>query len=446
MPDDSPSRDRSSASRENDELPSDASRDFGEAQDSNADGEFGAGPRPSSRLARRAVAGQHSVLHIWNHGAGGDLATMGYTANEQVDWAFCVPILSDACPGWALYVTGQLRGDALTPTGNLSPSEKETSPPKILEDDVKFTELVAQTIANVRQTSMLQRRAAGLRRFFAPVVMDALATRNAEQVLAPREADLSVMFCDLRGFSRQSERDKSELMQLLARVSNALGIMTGEILQRDGVVGDFHGDAAMGFWGWPLHQQDAIGRATRAALAIATAFKENRDSDMSGFRCGIGIASGRAVAGRIGTEDQVKVTAFGPVVNLASRLEGMTKTLGATILIDSASAQYVRDHVPRDVARVRRLANVRPAGMRETVVVSQLLPGPDSDEESLADIDLQRFETAVQSFIDGAWEDAYELLHQIPASDRAKDYLIAMILRHARVAPDSWDGVLKLEK
>ena len=66
------------------------------------------------------------------------------------------------------------------------------------------------------------------------------------------------------------------------------------------------------------------------------------------------------MAGRIGTIDQVKVTVFGPVVNLASRLEGMTKQLQTSILIDEATADWIREKVPRNVLRVRRVAKVRP--------------------------------------------------------------------------------------
>ena len=66
------------------------------------------------------------------------------------------------------------------------------------------------------------------------------------------------------------------------------------------------------------------------------------------------------MAGGIGTAEQAKVTVFGPVVNLASRLQDMTKLLRVPILIDEPTAAAVREHLPRDVARVRRMAKVRP--------------------------------------------------------------------------------------
>ena len=94
--------------------------------------------------------------------------------------------------------------------------------PDDLQDDVKFAELVGTTFSNLRLSRRLERRQAAMRRFFAPVVMDALAGRDTDEVLAPREADLSVMFCDLRGFSRRSERDRgpqpiSRALRLSAR-------------------------------------------------------------------------------------------------------------------------------------------------------------------------------------------------------------------------------------
>jgi adenylate cyclase len=406
------------------------------------------GPQPSARLVRKAVELKESVLHLWGslhrRGGGSSLAPRAdFTASEDVDWAFCVPIRSDACRGWALYVTGQLGV-----RGGGSLGESLQAAPDDLQDDLKFTELVGTMLGNLRQMRSLQRRQAGLQRFFAPVVMEALATRDADRVLEPREAELAVLFCDLRGFSRRSEEASDALLELLQRVSEALGVMTRHILASGGVVGDFHGDAAMGFWGWPLEQADAIGRAVRAALAISREFAEAGrlpHCSMRGFRCGIGIASGRAVAGRIGTTDQVKVTAFGPVVNLASRLEGMTRTLAAEVVVDEPTANYIRQTLSPKVARVRRLLRVRPAGFQNPVNVSQLLP-PEGPLSALRDADLAQYEAALDALIAGQWDAAFAKLHDVPAEDRAKDFLTGTIAQHGRIAPDDWDGVIDLPK
>ncbi len=436
------------------------------------------GPRPSARIARQSLRTMENVLHLWSGGetrddaahgddrsenspengregaqgggqaggqVGGQVGGEPYTASEGVDWAFCVPLPTASCPGWVIYVTGQLlpRVD-----GNLE--KTIAAAPDDLQDDIKFTEIVGTTLGNLRQSRLLQRQQLGLQRFFSPVVVDALAGRDADEVLQPREADVSVIFCDLRGFTRQSEQAQDRLLELLQRVSEALGVMTGEILRLGGVVGDFHGDAAMGFWGWPLDQPDAPLRAAQAALTIREAFfgavsREVGSDKPSGFRCGIGIATGRAVAGRIGTTDQVKVTAFGPVVNLASRLEGMTKTLGAEVLLDQTTADWLRRNVSADIVRTRRLVRVRPAGIVTPINVYQLLR-PVGQPSAPSDQDVRAYELALDALSAGDWDQAFDYLHQVSASDRAKDFLTATILRNGRTPPPHWDGVIDVGK
>jgi adenylate cyclase len=265
-------------------------------------------------------------------------------------------------------------------------------------------------------------------------------------VLAPRETEVSVLFCDLRGFSRHSERSAEDLLGLLNRVSQALGVTTHQIREHGGVLGDFHGDAAMGFWGWPLAQSDAAVRACLAALAIREEFAETAqrvDDPLADFRVGIGIATGRAVAGKIGTIDQVKVTVFGPVVNLASRLEGMTKILHAPILIDERTASVVRGELAPDTARLRRVAVVKPYGLEAKLEVTELLP-PASRYPVLTDQNITDYEKALDELLAGRWSRAFERLHRVPAEDRVKDFLTVFIAQHNRTPPDNWTGVIPL--
>ncbi len=200
--------------------------------------------------------------------------------------------------------------------------------------------------------------------------------------------------------------------------------MTSQILKHGGVTGDFQGDAAMGFWGWPISSPESPLDACRAALGIRAAFQETfgrQDHPLKNFQVGIGVAHGRAVAGKIGTAEQVKVTVFGPVVNLASRLESMTKQLRVPIVIDEATAAIVNARLDRREGRTRRLAKVLPYGIETPVVVSELLP-PASAEGVLTDEQVAFFDQAVGHFIDGRWEDAYHDLHRMPASDRRRTF------------------------
>lgn len=395
---------------------------------------------PSAQLIRQAIASNESILHVWSRIPERNTPS-SYTQSENIDWAYCTPITGEACLGWAIYVAGDF--SSMSVQGHRDATLAATDD---LQDDLKFTELTATTMAMLRQTRLLQRRQDSLRPFFSPIVRHALTTRDPEKVLEPREVNVSVLFCDLRGFSTQSEASSNQLLDLLKRVSDALGVMTYHILNRDGVLGDFHGDAAMGFWGWPLEQPDSVKHAASAALAIRAEFEKSAaipDHRLSGFQAGIGLSTGKAVAGRIGTVDQVKVTVFGPVVNLASRLESMTKQLHASILIDETTAHRIKAEVPQEIARVRRVAKVLPVGLKKPLMVSELLP-PESASSILGNHHIQAYEKALDSFQDGNWSEAFRLLHHVPAEDRVKDFLTVWIAQHGRTAPPDWKGYIQL--
>jgi adenylate cyclase len=394
----------------------------------SAAGEF----QPSNRLIHEAIRRRETVMHIWT---GAD--TGSYTQDLSFDWAFCTPVPVETGQRWAIYITGRFASD-------LASTVMEEKEPTILIDDLKFADLVAAIWSALHQVHVLKHRQASLSQFFSPAVLRTLSGADPDVVLKPKKADVTVLFCDLRGFSREAE--KRELLAMLEGVSKALGFMTQNILDQGGVIGDYHGDAAMGFWGWPLPQPDMAARAIQAALGIRALFEavsRRPEHSMAEFRVGIGIASGPAVAGKIGTTDQVKVTVFGPVVNLASRLEGMTKLLRASILLDEATAQMVRDQVPGTVARLRRLARVRPYGMETPLVVSELLP-PEAEYPLLSDVHLADYEKALDEFLAGRWLQAYELLHHLPPQDRGKDFLTAFVLQNNHTPPSGWDGVIPM--
>lgn len=389
----------------------------------------GASFQPSHGLIVEALQRQQGVLHRW--GAGG---SAGYTMQDNLDWAFAIPVVGPACSGWAIYVAGR------------SDHHADSTDAGDLREDLKFTELVAATLSALRRVRQLQSNNAVLSQFFTPVVLNAVGTQGAEEALAPRETEVTVLFCDLRGFSMAAEKSAADLLGLLNRVSQALGVMTRHIRESGGVIGDYQGDAAMGFWGWPIEQPDAVERACLAALAIRADFEaaaKRPDDPLAGFRAGIGIATGRAVAGKIGTEEQVKVTVFGPVVNLASRLEGMTKILRAPILVDKRVADTARSKLPRDKARMRRIAVVKPYGMATPLEVSELLP-PVDQFPLLTDQHIADYESAVEALRKGDWTLAFDLLHRVPPEDRVKDFLTVLIAQHHRSPPTNWDGVIRM--
>ena len=215
-----------------------------------------------------------------------------------------------------------------------------------------------------------------------------------------------------------------ELIELLARVSGALGIMTRIVMKLDGVVGDFHGDAAMGFWGWPLEQSDTASVACQAAIEIQKelALIGQGQSALSGFHMGIGIATGAAVAGKIGTSDQVKVTVFGPVVNLASRLESLTRLVGANVLLDRATAEQCASY-PELTTQL--LMKVKPYGLQSATEVYRLVLAHDQFDKGY----LGAYAAALADLSAGNWSAAQQQFDQLASHDSVSKFLLNYIHR-----------------
>jgi adenylate cyclase len=397
--------------------------------------------RPSRRLVQESLRrGGGSVLHVWT---SREVQEPSYTESSGVDWAFCTPVAGRGAARWGLYVTGSM------PAGQQAAADSPFGAQ--LHADVKFTELVADILSSVLRMGRLEGNLAVLRQFLAPPIVAALERSSQDgsldaELLEPRECSVTVLFCDLRGFSQRAEGSAHDLGGLLRRVSGALQIMTHQITGFGGVTGDFLGDATLGFWGWPFASEEAPLNACRAALAIRQEFaalQSNPNHPLSDFEVGIGVAHGRAVAGKIGTEDRVTVTVFGPVVNLASRLEGLTRQLHVPILLDEATAALVRGRLCDREGRVRRLARIQPYGMEIPLTVSELLP-PEEAFPDLTNEHLRLYEEGVDNFIAGRWEQAWRCLHAMPPSDRAQDFLTLRIAQNNRTAPPDWDGVIRM--
>lgn len=393
--------------------------------------ELSVGFQPSESLIRQAFETEQTTLHIWSTSP---VTSSRYTVEQNSDWAFACPLPTTGWQRQAIYVAGQYE------------SLSEQVIQDELQDDMKFVQLAGSTYTNLIELNRLQRRQAGLRSFFSPIVLEAISGQDPEEILRPRECHVSVLFCDLRGFSAVSERMSDHLLELLQGVSESLGIMTSSILDHKGVVGDFHGDAVMGFWGWPLEQPDAASRAVQTAVAIARKFDEIREAKslpVSELITGLGIASGPAVAGKIGSSDQVKVTAFGPVVNLAARLESMTRSFRVPILIDQTTAQSIQEEQADLGVRVRRLGWVLPSGFQKRVSLFQVLPNSGAYLD-ISDGDLQKYEDAAQLFQTGQWTTALEKLRQLPEVDFAKRVMEQQIERQPQGPPNDWNQVLEV--
>jgi len=208
-------------------------------------------------------------------------------------------------------------------------------------------------------------------RFVSAEVRDAIVNVALEDpdLIQPggRQMEISVLFADIRGFTTIAEQlPPSEVVEVL---NQYLDSMEEEVFKQRGTLDKYTGDGMMVIFGAPLEQPDHAERAVRAALGMQRAAAEvsRRRGDV-GWKAayGIGIATGPAVVGHIGSKRRLDYTAIGDTVNLASRLEGIAPP--ATILVNRATYEAVRD-----VAIVEELEPVTVKGKKKPVVVYKVL-------------------------------------------------------------------------
>lgn len=398
----------------------------------------------SHRLVRHAMlVTLESVMHIWDRKV--EEAEFSATMTPGTDWAICTPLGGENSQGRALYVAGSI-------PRHFTSEEQFRSDPEF-QDYQKFVNLASELLSSMNELRRYQSHYEQLRRYLPKRMVALLASQNLDEKLRPRIAQVTALFCDLRGSSLYAQ-ESGDMLGSWKRMSAALDIMTGAIDEYEGVIGGLQGDAAVGFWGWPTETDDQIDRAVRAALRIRKEFNRNRELNISQFNCGIGLAHGAAVVGRLGVYDQFKLDAYGPVMNLAARLESLTKRFGVQILVDSAIATHLTKSDPdSNRVRIRRLAKVCPAGMNISMEISELMPplvDADPDEGS---VNYLQWEAGASAFIEGRWPNARRLLQrfmdQLPKSRTAAGMAAQLLLQHIErfngTPPDDWNGTIVMD-
>jgi adenylate cyclase len=173
--------------------------------------------------------------------------------------------------------------------------------------------------------------------------------------LGGESLEVTILFTDIRGFTTISE--KMDPQQLVGLLNEYFTEMVGIVMQENGVVDKYIGDAIMAVFGAPVPKKDDAANAVRAAVRMRTALVELnvrlKARGLPSLRTGIGIHSGEVVAGNIGCEKRMEYTVIGDAVNLASRLETSTKDLGVNVLISEDTYTLARDVV--DVRPVREI-------------------------------------------------------------------------------------------
>ncbi len=278
--------------------------------------------------------------------------------------------------------------------------------------------------------------------YVPPELVEKMATEPTKYSMAGRSETLTVLFCDIRGFTTFSERlDPKNLAALL---NEYLGEMTVEIQKTSGTLDKYIGDAIMAFWGAPLEDKDHAKHAVTAAIEMQAALgKLNQSFESKSWptiEIGIGINTGTMVVGDMGSQVRKAYTVLGDAVNLASRLEGLTKYYGVPIII----GEETKNEIPELLCR--ELDRVKVKGKERAVSIYQPLSQKMDERTNTA---LLRWDRFLETYRAQKWLEAGVLLAAL-AKEEGLGVICALYKERIKnfmlsPPPADWDGTVTFE-
>jgi len=233
-----------------------------------------------------------------------------------------------------------------------------------LKDASQTTQGVAIVLEDLTEKKRLEAQRQLFEKMVSPAVISQLNPNQLE--LGGKRAEITTMFCDIRGFTHYSEAQKPE--QLVSVLNRYLAAAADAILSQEGTIDKFMGDAVMAWFNAPILQPDHTLRAVQAAIHIRHAVEQlhKKLPPEAQLAFGIGIHFGEAVLGLIGNENRMEYTAIGDSVNIAKRIQ--ENSAANQILISSAAYQFVRNHV-----QSRRVEKILAKGISKPLEVFEIL-------------------------------------------------------------------------
>jgi adenylate cyclase len=279
-------------------------------------------------------------------------------------------------------------------------------------------------------------------RYVSSAVVEEILKDQSKLQLGGQKRELSVMFCDLAGFTKLSEHmDATFLTQLLNEYFTR---MTRIILRNQGTLDKYMGDAIMCFWGAPLEFADHARLACRTALEMCAELDAiNREWKLKhGISIGmrIGLNTGTMAVGNMGSEQVFSYTVMGDNANLGSRLEGVNNIYGTRVIVSEHTAVKSGGEFlfrPLDVVVVK--------GREDPVSILELVAGKEREAEHAEW--LQAFAQALDAYRDRRWDDAvtaFRACDQLRGGDQPSRVFIERIeeFRNSQLA--DWDGIWKI--
>lgn len=255
---------------------------------------------------------------------------------------------------------------------------------------------------------------------------------------------VTFLFSDISGFTSISEHiNPEDLMNYLSEYFKA---MSKIILQNKGTIDKYIGDAIMAFWNAPLedpeHATNACNSALRMLEVLASLNQEWKQQGKPELVVRIGINTGKAVIGNVGSEDRLSYTAIGDSVNLTNRIEELNKFYKSTIIVSSSSYQLVKDKF-----NFRLIDNVTVRGREEGVLIYELLPQTNMFGERLDNYNTE-FKAAFNLYQQKQWSEAAALFTKLSVA-YPQDNLTKIFVERCHTLilnpPDKWNGIWRFQ-
>ena len=286
--------------------------------------------------------------------------------------------------------------------------------------------------------------------YVPPELVEEMARDPARYDMRAENRELTVMFCDMRNFTRVSELLSPEDVRGL--VNSFFSTMTAAIREHRGTLDKYIGDAIMAFWGAPVADPAHAANATRAAvemsLRLAALNTELRARALPEIGLGIGLNTGIVCVGDMGSRMRRSYTVMGDAVNLASRIEGLTRHYGVDLLVGEATRRAAGDAAGWAWVEVDR---VRVKGKNRPVTLFTPLPRNAANPSSL-DAEIGNWQLALAAYRLQDWDEAQALLESLRTTfvDSPLTALYRQLgerCEHYRVTPvpADWDGAHTFE-
>jgi adenylate cyclase len=268
--------------------------------------------------------------------------------------------------------------------------------------------------------------------YLSPAMVEKLQKNPELLQLGGESRELSIMFTDVRGFTAISEHYGSDVQGLTKIMNRYMTAMTAKIIENNGTLDKYIGDAQMAFWNAPLDEKNHAKMAVKTALEMMQSLDEfNKEVVAEGipaFGMGLGINTGIVVVGNMGSNQRFDYTCLGDSVNLASRLEGQSKPYGVKMVLGPITAEQVKDEYD-----VMELDCIAVKGKKEGVKIYTISKETKQHKEFL------------HNYYSGHWAAACDLIETCQKiNPEMKDYYEAMLERiGSGVAPKDWNGTFK---